>query len=103
MDDTRTKTPEEIEAEKNSTMPSEDLNPVPVDTAPRAPKKQKTRSKFTTSNVSVEAAGQAYLDGKITKDEWSRATPALRKSIERWAKKHKRDKKVEVESKVENE
>ena len=87
MEDTRTKTSEEIEAEKNSTASSEDLNPASV--ALKAPKKQKTSSKFTTSNVNVEVAGQAYLAGLITRDEWSRTTPALRKAIERYAKKHK--------------
>ena len=68
----------------------------PVDEVPikREPKLRKQRLNFTTSNVSVEAAGEAYLEGKITAKAWSLMTPALRKAIERYAKKHKRNKKI---------
>ena len=60
----------------------------------REPKLRKQRLNFTTSNVSVEAAGEAYLEGKITTKAWSLMTPALRKAIKRYAKKNKRNKKI---------
>ena len=96
-EDTRTKTEQDIEREKNSTENPEEFNPNAVESVPKPVRKlRKQRVRLTTSNVSEEAAGQAYVEGKITAKEWSLMSPALRKVCERYAKKHKRAKKAEV-------
>ena len=97
-EDTRTKTEQDIEMEKNSTAtPNELSSNEPVEAVPKPVKKyRKQRTKLTTSNVSEEAVGQAYVDGKITSKEWSLMSPALRKVCERYAKKHKQAKKVDT-------
>ena len=105
MEDTRTKTEQDIELEKNSTAASGfsgNNSNTPVEAVPKPVRKlRKQRTKLTTSNVSEEAIGQAYVDGKITSKEWSLMSPALRKVCERYAKKHKRTKKAEVVDAVE--
>ncbi len=84
-------------ADKLAEARAENLAEVkPIDEIPikREPKLKKQRLNFNTSNVSIEAAGEAYLEGKITAKAWSLMTPALRKAIERYAKKNKRNKKI---------
>lgn len=84
-------------ADKLAEARAENLAEVkPIDEVPikREPKLKRQRLNFNTSNVSVEAAGEAYLEGKITAKAWSLMTPALRKAIERYAKKNKRNKKI---------
>ena len=94
--DTRTKTPEEIEAEKNSTAIEPEFSNEPIEhVAPPTPslkaiKRQKQlQSRLNTSTVNVEPIAKAYFFNELSKNDWSRMSPALRKCIERYIKQHK--------------
>ena len=94
MNNTQTKTAQDIENEKNSTATLNEVgaNKSMQDVPKPTPKVKKQRLNFNTSNVDVNAAGEAYLAGNITSREWSLMSPALRKAVERYAKKNKRKK-----------
>ena len=107
MNDTYTKTAQDIENEKNSTATLNEAgaNKSMQDIPKSTPKVKKQRLNFNTSNVDVNTAGEAYLAGSITNREWSLMSPALRKAVERYAKKNKHKKNtVETATEVpENE
>ena len=107
MNDTQSKTAQDIENEKNSTatLNAAGANKSMQDVPKPTPKVKKQRLNFNTSNVNVSVAGEAYLAGNITSREWSLMSPALRKAIERYAKKNKHKKNtVEIATEVsENE
>lgn len=51
------------------------------------PEKEK---RITTSSINMKYWEERYLKGKVTNDEWSRMTVAMRVHLNRYLKKNKK-------------